>query len=122
MKIGRFEDLNIYKDSRLLTKKIYEVTKTQRFSKDFSLVNQIRRSAGSIMLNVAEGFERKGDKEFSQFLFIAKGSCGEIRAQLDIALDQSYMEKEVYRSLREDCEKISKMISNLIKYLRTTKE
>ncbi len=72
MKIGRFEELDIYIFARLLTKKIYEATKTQRFSKDYSLVNQIRRSAVSVMSNIAEGFERKGDKEFSQFLFIAR--------------------------------------------------
>jgi len=72
VKIGRFEELDIYIFARLLTKKIYEATKTQRFSKDYSLVNQIRRSAVSVMSNIAEGFERKGDKEFSQFLFIAR--------------------------------------------------
>ncbi|MFH1073539.1 MAG: four helix bundle protein [Candidatus Firestonebacteria bacterium] len=121
MKVGRFEDLNIYKDARLLTKRIYDTTKMQGFIRDFSLANQMKRAASSVMLNIAEGFERKGDKEFAQFLFVAKGSCGEIRAQLDIAFDQSYMEKEVYSSIRADCEKLSRMISSLIKYLKKTR-
>ena len=70
------------------------------------------------MSNIAEGFERKGDKEFAQFLFIAKGSCGELRAQLDIVLDQNYVEKSVYIETRKRAEKLSSMISNLITYLR----
>ncbi|OGF44265.1 MAG: hypothetical protein A2231_02025 [Candidatus Firestonebacteria bacterium RIFOXYA2_FULL_40_8] len=119
MKADRFEDLNIYRGARVLAKDIYEISKLPEFGKDFYLLNQIRRSAVSIMSNIAEGFERKGDKEFAQFLFIAKGSCGELRAQLDIVLDQNYINKSVYAGIKSKAEKLSSMISNLITYLRT---
>ena len=122
MKAKRFEDLNIYKQARELTHDIYGITKSSGFQKDFYLTNQIRKSAVSIMSNIAEGFERKGDKEFAQFLFIAKGSCGELRAQMDISLDQSYINETLYKNTRSKCEKTSSMISNLIKYLREHKE
>ncbi len=122
MKAKRFEDLNIYKQARELTHDIYGITKSSGFQNDFYLINQIRKSAVSIMSNIAEGFERKGDKEFAQFLFIAKGSCGELRAQMDIALDQSYVNETLYKNTRSKCEKTSSMISNLIKYLREHKE
>ncbi|OGF46903.1 MAG: hypothetical protein A2452_07040 [Candidatus Firestonebacteria bacterium RIFOXYC2_FULL_39_67] len=118
MKAERFEDLNIYKEARVLAKDIYEISRLPGFEKDFYLVGQIRRSAVSIMSNIAEGFERKGDKEFSQFLFIAKGSCGELRAQMDIIMDQGYVKDAPYKSIRNKSEKLNSMISNLIKYLR----
>lgn len=88
VKVNTFEDLNVYKRARELTNRIYEVTKQNSFSKDYRLVDQIRRASISIMSNVAEGFERGTNKEFIQFLYISKGSSGEIRAQLTIAFDQ----------------------------------
>jgi four helix bundle protein len=91
MKVKNFEDLEIWKDARLLTRGIYQLTRDSKFSKDFALRDQIRRAAVSIMSNIAEGFERGGNQEFIQFLYVAKASCGEVRSQLYVALDQSYV-------------------------------
>jgi four helix bundle protein len=81
-------------------------------------VDQIRRASVSIMSNIAEGFERGTNNEFIQFLFIAKGSCGEVRTQLTIAFDQKYIEESTYTNLVEQCRCISGMINNLIEYLK----
>ena len=88
-KIEKFEDIQSWQKARTLTKEIYGVTLTGAFAKDFGLRDQIRRAAVSILSNIAEGFERGGDKEFLQFMAIAKGSAGELRAQLYVALDQT---------------------------------
>jgi four helix bundle protein len=115
-----FEDLHIYQRARELTNHIYSVTRTTAFSRDFGLVDQIRKSAVSVMSNVAEGFERGSKIEFIQFLYIAKGSCGEMRAQLQIAHDQTYIGVSDYRKFYDLCRLISGMISNFIAYLQQT--
>lgn len=119
MKIERFEDLEVWQLARRLVKSIYKLTSDSKFSKDFSLVNQIQRSAISIMSNIAEGFERKSKKEFIQFLYTAKGSCGELRSQLYIALDLSYINKKEFEENYLLAEKISKSIAGFIKYLKS---
>jgi len=95
------------------------VTRNPLFAKDFALVNQIRRAATSIISNVAEGFEHGSNTELIQFLYIAKGSCGEVRAQLMIASDQKYIENKIYDSLYDQSRRISGMLNNLISYLKT---
>ena len=96
-----YEELEVYQKSRELTNKIYEITRSGIFSRDRLLADQIRRAAVSIKSNIAEGFERGTNAEFVQFLFIAKGSCGEVRAQLEIAFDQGYIdEKNISESRR----------------------
>ena len=90
-KVKKFEDIQSWKKARSLTKEIYAATLTGAFARDFGLRDQMRRSAISILSNIAEGFERGGDKEFLQFLAIAKGSAGELRAQLYVAFDQSFI-------------------------------
>ena len=93
MRIESFEDLEIWKEARRLTTIIYRVSSGSKFSKDFALRDQIRRAVISIMSNIAEGFERSGNQEFVQFLYIAKGSCGEVRSQIYAAVDQDISQK-----------------------------
>jgi four helix bundle protein len=118
MEVKNFEDLEIWKDARLLTKAIYQMTKDTRFSKDFALRDQIRRASMSVMSNIAEGFERGGNQEFIQFLYIAKASCGEVRSQLYVAMDQSYVTQKDCDAASKSFRRLSIMISNLIDYLK----
>jgi four helix bundle protein len=113
-----FEELHIYQPARELTNAVYSVNREDAFARDFGLVNQLRRAAVSVMSNIAEGFERGTSVEFIQFLFIAKGSCGEVRAQLQIAIDQQYLNNDVYQSLATLARKTSGMISNYISHLQ----
>lgn len=113
-KIERFEDMLIWQDARLLIKNIYS---TFAKCRDFSFRDQIQRAVISIMNNSAEGYERKGDKEFKRFLYIAKGSCGEVRSMLYIALDLNYIKKQEFDYLFEKTERISKMLASFIKKL-----
>lgn len=96
--LKRFEDIEAWQKARRLTREIYTLPGSGQLSKDFGLRDQIRRAAVSVMSNIAEGFERGGSAEFSQFLAIAKGSTGEIEAQLYVALDQKYITQEQFES------------------------
>lgn len=118
MQVKNFEDLEIWKDARLLTKVIYHLTKDVKFAKDYALRDQIRRAAVSIMSNIAEGFERGGNQEFIQFLYVAKASCGEVRSHLYVALDQSYIAQKDCDDVSKSFRRLSIMISNLIDYLK----
>jgi four helix bundle protein len=115
-----FEELHVYQRARELTNEIYAMTRVGAFSRDFGLVDQVRRAAVSIMSNVAEGFERGTTPEFIQFLFIAKGSAGEVRAQLQIAADQGYIAPDRHSRLDDSCRRISGMISNFIAHLQSS--
>ena len=117
-KISRFEEIESWKRARMLTNEIYTITSSGTFSRDFALRDQIRRAAISILSNIAEGFERGGDNEFLQFLSIAKGSCGEARAQLCVALDQAYISTAQFDTLCKSANDVSQLISGLMKYLR----
>jgi four helix bundle protein len=117
-RIERFEDLEAWRKARELTGVIYRVTTEGSFARDFGLRDQIRRASVSVLSNIAEGFERGGDKEFFQFLALAKGSCGEVRAQLYVALDQGYLTQEQFDIIRQMAFEVSRMISGLMKYLR----
>ena len=114
----KFEDITAWQQARELTREIYTVTSQGTFSKDFGLKDQIRRASVSIMSNIAEGFERSGTAEFSQFLATAKGSAGEVRSQLYVAFDQNYLSKEGFEALASSVTQISSMISGLMSYLR----
>ena len=120
MNIKRFEDLDCWKKSRELSSTVYQVTGAGDFARDFALKDQIRRASISMLSNIAEGFERGGDKEFLHFLAMAKGSCGEVRAQLYVALDQKYLSQQVFDFLLKSVEEIGRMISGLMKYLGTS--
>ena len=120
MAVKQFEDLEVWKDARRLTEAIYRLTRTEPFMKDFALRDQLRRAAVSTMSNIAEGFERGGNQEFCQFLYVAKGSCGEIRSQFYIALDQNYLSRTDVDQLMNSYQRLSSMISNFIAYLKNS--
>src|SRR6266699_2353867 len=90
-KIEKFEDIIAWQKARVLTQEIYGCTKVGGFVRDFGLKDQIQRASVSTMANIAEGFDRGGDKEFIQFLSNSKGSCGEVKSHLYVALDQNYL-------------------------------
>jgi four helix bundle protein len=117
-KIERFQDLEAWKMARKITKKIYDLTKQEKFSRDFALCHQIRRASVSVLSNIAEGFERNGDKEFLQFLSIAKASCAEVYAQLYVALDQEYVDEKQFQEISSELEETGRIIGGLMKYLR----
>ncbi len=115
--IKKFEDLEIWKEARLLANEIRLVVINSELKNDFRFKDQIQASSGSIMDNIAEGFERNGNLEFRQFLSIAKGSAGETRSQLYRALDYGYINNEKFEILKKDLENLSGKINNFIIYL-----
>jgi four helix bundle protein len=119
-KIERFEEIISWKEARELNKVIGKFIDEERFKKSYRLINQIEGSAGWIMDNIAEGFERGGNKEFVQFLYIAKGSCGELRSQLYRALDRNYITQKEFDGLSVHAMKISSLIQKLISYLENS--
>ena len=118
--LKNFEDFEIWKKARYLTQEVYAVSTAQNFSKDFGLRDQIRRAAVSIMSNIADGFERGGNQEFIQFLYIAKGSCGEVRSQIYVALDQGYVEQNQADNFLLRLKHLSVMIKRLIDHLKAS--
>lgn len=117
---SRFEDLPIWQEARILAKDIYRLTSTEPFSKDYRFCGQIRAAAGSIMDNIAEGFEKENNKEFIQFLYIAKGSCGEVRSQLHRARDVEFISDEEYKEYIDRSINLNTSIYNFIKYLKNS--
>jgi four helix bundle protein len=115
--IKRFEDLEIWQESRRLSREIILLSKTTDLKTDFKLKGQIKSSSGSVMDNIAEGFERNGNGEFKQFLSVAKGSAGESRSQLYRVFDNDYISEEKLNLLVADYEKLSIKIHNFITYL-----
>lgn len=121
--IQKFEDLLCWQKARLLTKEIYKNLNIQRFkdlniAADYGFCDQIQRASVSIMSNIAEGFERGTKQEFLNYLYIAKGSAGEVRAQLYVALDTGYLNEEKFKDLKFKAEECSKLISNFTKSLK----
>lgn len=119
-KIEKFEDIKSWKMAREVVKKIYKATRVGDFAKDFALRDQIRRSSVSIMSNIAEGFEREGNKEFINFLTIAKASCAESRSQLYVALDQGYITQSDFEEIYKELSEIGNLLGGFIKYLRNS--
>jgi len=116
--IVNFEDLEIWQMARQQALDIHQVYIQELFSKDWELKNQINAASGSVMDNIAEGFERSGNKEFSNFLLISKGSNGEVRSQLYRAYDRKYLTIEKFEELKLKCLTLSKKITSFIKYLK----
>jgi four helix bundle protein len=117
-KIEKFEDIIAWQKARQLTKEIYNCAKAGRFAKDFGLRDQIQRASVSSMANIAEGFERGGDKEFIQFLSNSKSSCGEVRSHLYVALDQEYISQTVFDQFYDRSTEVSRLISGFMTYLK----
>jgi four helix bundle protein len=114
----RFEELIVWQKARELTGVIYELTRGREFERDFGLRDQIRRAAVSVMSNIAEGFERGSNAEFGRFLVIAKGSCGEVRCQLYVAVDQGYIDAATFKRVCERAEEVSRMLQGLNRKVR----
>lgn len=118
MTVNNIEDLVTWQLARELSKDIYVNTNTPEFLKDYRFCAQIRAAVGSIMDNIAEGFEREGNKEFIQFLYIAKGSCGEVKSQLYRASDVGYITNEKFSELLSKTKDVKEKITSLIRYLK----
>lgn len=119
-KVSRFENIYAWQEARKLVKSVYGViNESEKFQKDFRLVNQIQGAAVSSMANIAEGVARKSNKEFAQYLFISKSSATEVQSHLYVALDQEYITQEAFETIYAQCERVSKMDSAFIKYLNT---
>ncbi|WP_309384933.1 four helix bundle protein [Cerasicoccus frondis] len=115
-----FEDIDAWQKARVLTRDVYAVTSNGVAAKDFGLRDQIQRSAVSVMSNIAEGFGRGGNREFSQFLHVARASLAELKSQLYVMLDVNYMEQETFNSLYQQASQIEVRINGLIKHLRSS--
>ena len=120
MKATSFEDLRIWQNAIELSKEIYRISRFTEFSKDYRFVGQITSAMGSVMDNIAEGFERDGNKEFFQFLSIAKGSCGEVRSQLYRAYDAGYIDEELFNTLLGKIRALSSSIFHFMNTLRAS--
>ena len=118
MKAKSFEDLQVWQDTRKFVKSIYELTSLDNFKKDYGLKDQIQRAAVSIMNNISEGFERDNNKEFMRFLSYSKGSAGEVRSMLYVAMDLEYISKNDFDDNYKNAVDIIKQIANFKKYLR----
>jgi len=119
--VKSFEDLIVWQESRKLVKLIYSLTNKPSFVHDSGLKHQIRRAAVSVSSNISEGFERGGKEEFIYFLYIAKGSCGEVRTQLYLGYDLSYISEEEFKNAKEKCQYVSSLIFRLIESIKASK-
>ena len=118
MKITRFEDIEGWQLGRELTRKIYAVTKTGEFAKDYGLKDQIRRASGSVMHNITEGFDAGTNPEFIRFLGYSQRSCSEIQSELYVALDQDYLNDNTFNELYELAKHAKSKVGAFIKYLK----
>ena len=120
MKLTRFEEIESWQRARELTNHIYDATRTEKFSKDFGLRDQISRASVSVMSNIAEGFNSGSRPEFIRFLGYAQRSCSEVQSQLYVALDQGYVNEMLFQTLYELAGKTSTLIGGFIRYLKST--
>ena len=115
--IKLFEEFDVWLTGRDIARRIYSLTRQEGFARDFALIDQIRRAGISIMSNIAEGYESQTKRTFVRHLAIAKGSAGEVRSQLYVALDQNYITRSEFSELTELSKKVSRQLSALIRYL-----
>ena len=116
-KVNRFEELEIWQEAREIVSRVYRLAFKERFKKDFSLVDQIRRSAVSVMANIAEGFHRGSNKEFVKFLGYSRSSLAETISHLYVALDQKYIAEKEMEQINQQVDLLWKKINNFISYL-----
>jgi four helix bundle protein len=119
MKIERFEDIEAWQKARELAGEVYKVSSVGSLNKDFGLRDQIRRAAVSVMANIAEGFGRRTNKDFANYLYTAKGSSMEMISHMYVVLDQKHIEKEKFESIKLGYEQVIKMLINFIRYLES---
>ena len=117
-KIERFEDIIAWQKARELTRQVYGCSKVGEFARDFGLRDQIQRASVSTMANIAEGFERGGDKEFIQFLSHSKGSSGEVKSHLYVAMDQHYVTDQQFKQLYDQADEVSRLVAGFMGYLQ----
>ena len=123
MKITRFEDLKCWHEARILVNVVYEaIRNSPKFQKDFRLVGQITDATVSSMSNIAEGFSRRSNKEFIQFLFVSKSSATEVQSEAYVALDQEYISQDEFQKIYDQPEKVSRLDSGFITYLLQNKK
>lgn len=123
MKIKRFEDIRAWQEARILANSVHLLIKENSIIKnEFRFKEQLSSSVISIMANIAEGFSRRGDREFTQFLFIAKGSVSEFQSHLYAALDQKIITKDKFDEVYSQCDKVARLISSFINYLSDYKQ
>jgi four helix bundle protein len=115
--IKRFEDLEVWQEARIIVQHVYRATSDRDYSRDLSLRDQVRRAAVSMMANIAEGFSRRSNREFVQYLFIAKASSAEVQNHLYVALDQGYVSQEQFQRLHDRIDRYARQVSVLITYL-----
>lgn len=118
MRIERFEDIEAWKEARRLVNMIYDISDEENFSKDFGLKNQIRNASVSVMSNIAEGFDRGTNREFIQFLIVARASASEVKSQLYVALDRKYITSDKFHKIYDQISKLISLIDGFIRYLR----
>ena len=118
--INRFEDLVAWQNARNLSRLVFRATKKEALKHDFRLVSQWRSSSGSVMDNIAEGFDRQGNKEFIQFLSIARGSLGEVQSQTYRVLDQQYISDQEFKEIFDCSQNVKNLIDKMIGYLKST--
>ena len=118
MRIERFEDIEAWKEARKLVNMVYDLSNEGLFSKDFSLRNQIRGASVSVMSNIAEGFDRETNREFIQFLIVARASASEVKSQLYVALDRRYIVQDAFKEAYEQATRVVSLIDGFIRYLR----
>lgn len=120
--VTRFEDLLVWQKARVLCRDVYRLSAIGGWARDFALRDQIRKAAISVMSNIAEGFERNADGQYVYFLNVAKGSVGELRSQLYVALDQAYVSETDFRSAFGLAEEISRMLFSLVKHVEARRD
>jgi len=118
MRIERFEDIEAWKEARTLVNMAYDISATDNFSKDSYLRSQIRSASVSIMSNISEGFDRGTNREFTQFLIIARASCSEVKSHLYIAMDRKYVTADRFQEIYDQASKTTSLIDGFIRYLR----